>query len=197
MRVVAGDLRGRNIPSHRCLSSVRLTASHLKEAVFSRLGADLTGLNFLDLCAGSGQIGLEAYSRGAQLTINEPDRRRHEQIQQLIRSWRLEEVCLLSAKAQTLLPQLESRRQRFDLVYLDPPYHATHGGVPLSCFLLEQLGALELLPQAAGLGLVQHQKELSLPAASGSLERIDQRTYGNTSLSTYRRAAAADSGPCR
>ena len=74
MRIVTGTLRGRHIASGQ-LGSLRLTSSRLKESIFSMLGPDLQGTHFLDLCAGSGQMGLEALSRGAHVVFNEPDRR--------------------------------------------------------------------------------------------------------------------------
>ena len=77
MRIVTGRLRGRTIPfSPKRHGDIRVTSGRLKEAVFDRLGSCLKGLRFLDICAGSGQIALEAYSRGATVTAVEPDRRR-------------------------------------------------------------------------------------------------------------------------
>lgn len=188
MRILTGHFKGRVIPSHRSLANIRLTSARLKESLFSMLGADLSGLRFLDLCAGSGQIGLEACSRGACVVLNEPDRRRYAQLCHLLQEWGAAAVEVRADKAQVLIPQLEGQKRHFDLVYVDPPYRATRRTRPLSLELLEQLGQSELLV-AGGLALVQHQAELKFPAQVGRLVLLQRRPYGNTALSIYRRTA--------
>lgn len=182
MRIVTGDLRGRRIPSGR-LGNLRLTSSRLKEAIFTMLGADLQGCNFLDLCAGSGQMGLEALSRGAQVVFNEPDRRRYRLLRELLRDWRIG-AEMHEVRAEMLIPRLGEETRRFHTIYIDPPYHARHSGAPLCMALLEKLGEISLL-QPDGIVLAQHQKELELPAETGDLKRLRSRDYGNTSLCIY------------
>jgi len=148
------------------------------------LGSELEDQTFLDLCAGSGQIGLEACSRGAQVTFNEPDRRRHEQLRRILRQLRAPRVDLHCAKGQVLIPRLRESGKRFDLVYLDPPYHALRSGQPLSLALLELLADGTLFsPQ--GLLLIQHQSELEFPSEIDQLLLLRRRPYGNTALAIY------------
>lgn len=182
MRIVTGNLRGRRIPSGR-LGNLRLTSSRLKEAIFTMLGADLQGCNFLDLCAGSGQMGLEALSRGAKVVFNEPDRRRYRLLRELLRDWRIG-AEMHEVRAEMLIPRLGEESRRYHTIYIDPPYHARHSGDPLCMALLEKLGEISLL-QPDGLLLAQHQKELELPAETGALTRLRSRDYGNTSLCIY------------
>ncbi len=182
MRIVTGSLRGRRIPSSR-LGNLRLTSSRLKESVFAMLGADLQGTRFLDLCAGSGQMGLEALSRGAQVVFNEPDRRRYNHLRSLLRTWRIG-AQMHDVRAELLIARLDQEAHRFDAIYLDPPYHARHAGAPLCLALLEKLAAVQLLHES-GLILAQHQKELDLPEEAGSLRCLRMREYGNTNLSIY------------
>lgn len=191
MRIVSGSLRGRTIPSRRCLADIRLTSAMLKEAIFSMLGSDLTGCAFLDLCAGSGQVGLEAASRGAQVLLNEPDHRRCEQIRALVSQWRVEDARVECVRAQRLIPLLQEQGSRFDVIYVDPPYHALRDGRPLSLDLLEGLGDAHLLCER-GLVLVQHQSELPLPEQVGALGVLRRRPYGTTTLSVYGCGPAAD-----
>jgi 16S rRNA (guanine966-N2)-methyltransferase len=189
MRIVTGQLKGRTIPfNSRQKNSLRLTSSMLKEAVFAMLGADLEGDSFLDLCAGSGQMGLEAYSRGACVALNEPDQRRCGHIRSLVKKWRLEGIELHSEKAQVLLPRLQAREQNFHIVYLDPPYDATFDSEPLSLALLARLGD-SCIMQRDGLVLAQVQKGLDLPAQKGQLALQRQRTYGQTILGIYQKIA--------
>lgn len=185
VRIVTGTYRGRQIPSGRRLRQIRLTSTRLKEAVFSMLGPNLKGRTFLDLCAGSGQMGLEALSRGASVEINEPDHRRRRQIRSLLYQWKAGVEGLHSVKAQHLIPQLAAAGRRFDIIYADPPYHARYCGAPLLLGLIEALGESPLFNDE-GLLFVQHQIDLDVPEQSGHLALSKQRTYGNTTLSIYR-----------
>lgn len=185
MRVITGSLRGRSIPfSPKRHGNVRVTSSRLKEAVFAMLGGSLEGQSFLDLCAGSGQIALEAHSRGARVTALEPDGRRFKVLRQLTRDWGLSEIDLLNTKAQVALPQLAASGRSFDTVYADPPYDATRGDTPLSQVLLDLCGEGDLLAPD-GLVLVQHSRRLDLPETSGALALRRRRSYGDTDLSVY------------
>ena len=183
MRIVTGIYRGRRIPSGGRLGDIRLTSARLKEAVFSMLAPDLGGQTFLDLCAGSGQIGLEALSRGATVELNEPDRRRLNQIRSLLYQWQAGVAGLHSDKAQSLI----ATGRRFDIVYADPPYHARYHKAPLLLGLIEALGQSTLLGDG-GLLFVQNQIELDLPESSGRLALTQRRAYGNTALGIYQSA---------
>jgi len=193
LRIVTGSLRGRTIPfSTKRHGQVRVTSSRLKEAVFDMLGGWLEGQAFLDLCAGSGQIALEAHSRGARVTVTEPDSRRHAQLRRLVGEWQVSGLELLNTKAQMIIPTLAGAGRQFDVVYADPPYDATHAGSPLSEALLRLCGETGLLA-ADGLLLVQHSRRLDLPQDSGSLSLQRRRNYGDTDLSVYA-PATTDSG---
>ncbi len=184
MRIITGQLRGRPIPSGR-LGNLRLTSSRLKEAIFSMLGADIEGTNFLDLCAGSGQMGLEALSRGAQVVFNEPDRRRHRLLRDLLRQWRVG-AEMHAMRAEILIPQLGRETRRFHTIYIDPPYHAhaRHADAALCLALLERLAETPLL-DPEGLIFIQHQADLAMPATAGALQCLRHRQYGETQLSIY------------
>ena len=184
MRIITGALKGRTINFNPRHGQIRLTGALLKGAVFSMLGPDLTGTSFLDLCAGCGQLGIEAYSRGARTTMNEPDDQRQALLQELAREWRLEGLELCHLKAQRLIPWLADQGRRFDCIYLDPPYEARLNQIPLSLALLQLLGEHELLTPE-GWCFVQHQRELEFPAAADRLRRQRQRQYGQTTLSLY------------
>ena len=76
MRVIAGTFRGRRLVAPKGNRLVRPTADRVKESVFSILRERIADANFLDLCAGTGSIGIEALSRGAQhVTFLERDPR--------------------------------------------------------------------------------------------------------------------------
>jgi len=185
VRIITGSLKGRTVPFNtKRQGAIRLTSSRLKEAVFAILGAQVHGQRFLDLCAGCGQIGLEAYSRGAQVIMNELDPRRHAHLKKLLGEWKIDGLRLERQKAQGLVRDYQQQGKRFDYIYLDPPYNAVAAGQSLSIAVLEQIGAESLL-EPDGVVFVQHQADLVLPTNPGCLVQIRQREYGQTNLSIY------------
>lgn len=190
MRIVTGRLRGRTIPFNpKRHGDIGVTSGRLKEALFDRLGSSLDGLRFLDMCAGSGQIALEAYSRGAVVTAVEPDRRRRELLRQLMREWGVNHLELLGRRGQGALTDLAAKGRAYDIIYLDPPYHARSNGQPLSEVLLSAVGRSGLLADDGWL-LVQHPQQIDLSERVDGLERERTRRHGTTVLSEYRPVAA-------
>lgn len=189
MRIITGLLKGRTIPYNpRQQGDIRLTSSLLKEALFAMLGPDLHDQAFLDLCAGCGQIGLEAHSRGARVVLNEPNRQRAAHLETICRQWELEDIDLRRTWAQDLIPDLQEQNQRFDIAYLDPPYRDLLEGQPLVLALLHCFAAADLLTPA-GLLFVQHPRQLDLPAEVDQIAVLRRRDYGNTTLSSYQNIA--------
>lgn len=187
MRIIAGSLKGRRIPfNNRNYGNARVTSDFVKKAVFSLLGEDLCGMRFLDAFACSGQIGLEAFSRGADVVMNEVDRRRFRFISGLLKDWGLNDrIRLCSRPADRLFPQLSSEALRFDAIYLDPPYRDEVGGAPACQAVLERFATIPLLTDA-GAVVMQHASEYSLPDVFPPLSLHKQKRYGNTSLSIYK-----------
>jgi 16S rRNA (guanine(966)-N(2))-methyltransferase RsmD len=102
---------------------LRPTPDRVRETLFNWLGQQLIGLRCLDLFAGSGALGLEAASRGAsRVVLVEADRRAARQIAQACARLRAEQVTLLEADAFAALERLSRAGERFDLVFLDPPF---------------------------------------------------------------------------
>ena len=141
----------------------------------------LTGLRVVDLYAGSGALGIEALSRGAdRADFVESNPRARETLER-----NLSELAL-SSRATVWpfqLPQglnrLRSQVERADLVLVDPPY----GGDEARAALLK-LGAMGLLPDMRV--VVEHHGRDELPDRCGMLERVRERSYGETRVSTYR-----------
>ena len=186
MRIIAGEFKGRRIPfNNKKYGNARVTSDFVKKAVFSSLDEILYGKYFLDLFSCSGQIGLEACSRGAQVVINEPDRRCNRFIAQLIENWHLNDRIYLYARpAQKLLPQLAHSKALFDIIYLDPPYQQQLDGQPMSCAMLTRLATTPILASNARV-LVQHASRTPLPKSFSNLILSREKKYGDTTLSTY------------
>lgn len=178
MRIIAGSLRGRDLGA--VAEGVRPTTDRVRESLFSVLGP-MAGLRVLDLCAGTGALGLEAYSRGAaEVVWVERSRRVAAEL-----SARLDRLGLagnptlrlIVAEAGQAIRRLEGDRAdaRFDLVFFDPPYAA-----PERVALLEILFASRLLAEEA-MVVVEGSKRHPLPAVTGARVE-DERRYGETVL---------------
>lgn len=165
VRVLAGRWRGRRLASG---AGARPTSSRARAALFDILGDSVSGAAVLDLFAGSGAVGIEAVSRGARSAVLvEPDA---AGIQAAID--RLDargEIRLLGEPARSAVRRLSRERDRFDVVFADPPY-----GEPLDA---ELLAAIPGLLGPGGLFVLQRDAKTSDPEIPAlRLER--RRAYG-------------------
>lgn len=146
-RIITGKAKGVKLimPAG---TSCRPTPGRTKEALFSILGDRVEGARWLDVFAGSGQIALEALSRGAREAVMvEKDRRALTAIRENIRRTRLDEgAVILAGHYRARLGELAEQGLPFDIIYLDPPWpHAAdllrQAAEPLAA-LLEKRGIL-------------------------------------------------------
>lgn len=123
LRIIAGYAKGHKL---RCLKgkNTRPTLDRVREAVFNVLGDRVIDAIFLDLFSGSGAIGIEALSRGAEICyFNEKNKNAYEIIKNNATHCRLEEKAVFfSMDAKALLELLSKKDICFDIVYIDPPY---------------------------------------------------------------------------
>jgi 16S rRNA (guanine966-N2)-methyltransferase len=181
VRIIAGDWRGRRIkaPAGR---NVRPTTDRVREAWMSALGGRLDGLTVLDLFAGSGALGLEALSRGAEhATFVEIARQSVASLEDNVR--------VLDARARTTVVKGDALKyvrrlgpQAFDLALADPPYGEGHAAA-----LLERFAEV---PFARELW-VEHRTGEPVPGLPG----LRQRRYGDTTLSSVSADAAGAAQP--
>ncbi|MCC8126555.1 MAG: 16S rRNA (guanine(966)-N(2))-methyltransferase RsmD [Clostridiales bacterium] len=122
MRVIAGSARRTNLKTLPGLDT-RPTTDKIKETLFNMLPFDLSGYTFLDLFAGSGGIGIEALSRGADKAVFvDKNRRAAEIIRSNLRATHLEERAdVLVCDAATAIARLDGTAY-FDYIFIDPPY---------------------------------------------------------------------------
>ena len=170
---------------------VRPTADRVKESVFSILQERIVDANFLDLCAGTGSMGIEALSRGAKhVTFLERDPRCIEIIQRNLHTCGL--LTESPARYQLLrrdvvkgITYLCKRSTVFGIIYFDPPYGLDFArGSQLYTSCLSLLAESSLL-SVDGILLVEQAKQCVLPEAVGSLKRSRQARYGDTVVSFY------------
>lgn len=119
VRIIGGQWRSRII-TFPDLPDLRPTPDRIRETVFNWLGQDLSGLNCLDLFAGSGVLGFEAASRGAESVVMiDADAKVHRALQENKQKLQAAQVELLLMNA---LNFLASDARKFDVIFLDPPY---------------------------------------------------------------------------
>jgi 16S rRNA (guanine966-N2)-methyltransferase len=153
---------------------VRPTSDRVREAIFDRLG-DLAGAAVLDLYAGTGALGIEAASRGAESVVFV------ERIPRCVAALRRNLAALglrrgvrvVSGDVPGVVRSLGRRRERFDLVLLDPPYASDQ-----ALHALEALVAADVLAPGATLVLERGRRH-PVPVPAG-LAPIDERRYGDT-----------------
>ncbi len=122
LRILGGTFKGRPLKSPQ--SKTRPTTSILRKSLFDALQSTIYNARFCDLFAGSGSIGLEALSRGADCSVFiESHPQTFGCLLDNIKSLRVEKQSqLFSGKAIAILKKLEKAGERFDIIYIDPPY---------------------------------------------------------------------------
>jgi 16S rRNA (guanine966-N2)-methyltransferase len=178
MRIIGGEARGRTVslPGGCC---IRPTADRVKKSLFDILHP-VSGKSFLDLFAGSGNVGLESLSRGALCAVFvERDLRLVEAIQRnLARFAYNARAEVIAADAERGIGRLSHRKSRFDLIFADPPYDEG-----LAVETVNWLQRDNLLTED-GLVVLQHSIREALEGwQSHTMAVVDQRRYGDTMLS--------------
>ena len=194
MRVIAGTFRGRRLATPKGSRLVRPTADRVKESIFSILQERIVDANFLDLCAGTGSMGIEALSRGAKhVTFLERDPRCIKIIERNLHTCGLlaeshARYHLLRRDVVKGITDLCKRSTVFEIIYFDPPYRVDlSGGSQLYTTCLSLLAENSLLC-IGGILLVEHAKRVLLPDIIGSLKRSRQARYGDTVVSFYEKS---------
>lgn len=178
MRITSGKYKGIIIQMPK---GIRPTQGLVRKALFDILG-DIEGLSFLELFAGSGAVGFEAVSRGVEdLTLVEYNRSCLMAIRKNIESLKPKACDLYPKEAGDAIEALRKNKRKFDIIFLDPPYHKE-----MSKKILQMLGAYDILAPN-GFVVVQHFKKEQLPKESGKLTLIKESRYGDTLLSFYKK----------
>ena len=182
MKIIGGEFKGRRL---KTLKSVKMrpTPMRVKEALFNILSNRVIGSSFLDLYAGSGQIGVEALSRGAEEVIFIDN---HPSAIRLIRT----NLGFLHPEESLKIPRnnvlkaidnLSKEKKRFDIIFLDPPYESR-----LVKNTLQALAKSDIL-KTTTLVIAEHHKSLNLDREINSLIQIRQERYGDTVLTFYQK----------
>ncbi len=179
MRIIAGEMRSRTILAPKG-SETRPTLDRTRESLFNIIAAECPGARVLDLYAGSGALALEAISRGAERAVMcDCSREAAAVIRRNMESLRVEDRTeLLFMRDEQAIQTLKKRGDRFDLVFLDPPYCCDTAS---ACRQL--LEANVLLPEA--LVIIEHLETVT-PQVPPAFRQTDRRRYRDTAITFYR-----------
>ena len=184
MRVITGTARGRRLKELSGMET-RPTTDRVKEGLFNIIQFEIEGRRVLDLFAGTGQLGIEALSRGAASAVFVDSRREAAKL--------VEENLRLTGlrdRAQVVqgeaLGFLASTREKFDLVFLDPPYQT-----PLLGQALLKLTEFDIL-RAHGIIICESDADAALPEVAGPYGLHRTYRYGRIKLTVFRREGAEE-----
>lgn len=176
MRVITGSARGRRLVAPEGLET-RPTSDMAKEALFSIIQFEVEGAVVLDLFAGSGQLGIEALSRGARSAVLvDSSREAQKAIAANIEHTGFKQTA--RAVMSDAVSFLRSTRELFDIALLDPPYNMG--------LIEEVLPLLSEKMSDGGIIICETQRDETLPELAGSFKKVKEYRYGKAKLTTYR-----------
>jgi 16S rRNA (guanine966-N2)-methyltransferase len=184
MRIIGGEFKSRLIMMPKGVD-IRPTQDKVRQAIFNLL-SDVNGKRVLELFAGSGALGIEAISRGASHAVFVDNNFRcTETIRKNLQSLRIDVnyYDIIRANALSALPGIAKDEKRFDLVFMDPPYHL---GMAKKCLI--NVDSYDILAPNS-LVIVEHFKKDSLEADLKSIIPEKERRYGDTVITIFRKAA--------
>ena len=179
MRVITGTARGAKLRTLEGLET-RPTSDRVKEAIFNIIQFDIAGRRVLDLFAGSGQLAIEALSRGASYGVLVDQNTQAVKIaKENLKKTRFDQ------RAEVIhadyMQYLSTCHDRFDIIFLDPPYAET--------FLeksLQIISEIDILSEG-GIIICERPRDKVLPAAVGGLICSRDYLYGKTAVNLYTR----------
>lgn len=184
MRIISGSARGRRLLSPKNMS-IRPTADRVKESLFNILSVlmgSFANCRVLDVFAGTGNLGIEALSRGADYAVFVDSQK-----ESVALAKRNLEICGFAHRARVIEREaiqafglLEKTGDRFQLVFIDPPYRQGLGEKTL-----EYLASSRLSDENS-LVVVEISADEILPTEFGSLKEFDRRVYGDTAIAFFR-----------
>lgn len=181
MRVIGGNARGRRLKVPKG-QAVRPTSGRVKEALFNILPHDLSGIKLLDLFAGTGNVSIEAISRGAAeaILIDSSDESGKVIRENLRRVRFADRTSVWIVPVSRALRLLARRGESFDMIFLDPPYQ--HNWVEACLNIISPANLL----RPSGTLIAEHSAREQVKRGYGSLILKDQRNYGDTLLSFFK-----------
>ncbi|HSE36858.1 MAG TPA: 16S rRNA (guanine(966)-N(2))-methyltransferase RsmD [Blastocatellia bacterium] len=180
MRVIGGIYRGRRLRAVGGLA-VRPTSDRLRETLFNILAPRINGSRFLDICAGSGAVGIEALSRGAAaVTFIDRSRAACNAIEANLDALGIKgNVTSVNRDAASALKRLEQGSERFDVVFFDPPYASQ-----IYDQVMKQLSS-GFLTSGGAVVVVEHRAKTPPEPEYGKLRLFREVKQGESALAFY------------
>ncbi len=180
MRITAGELKNRKIKSREGRET-RPTLERIKEAIFSIIGDKVDGAVFLDLYSGTGNVAIEALSRGAERAVMiEQDKEALRIIIENVNSLNLDDRCrAYKNDALRGLEILGRKKEKFDIIFLDPPYKEN-----ISSETIKKICESRVLKEE-GIIISEHSVYEKLPDKIDDFVKYDERNYNKKIVSFY------------
>ena len=180
MRIIAGTYRGRHLQTLTG-SMTRPTSDRLRETLFNILASRIDGSSFLDICAGSGAVGIEALSRGAsEVTFIENSRDACAVIEANLNTLGAAGCATIERRsASAALKSLEQTSRQFDIAFFDPPYASE-----IYHQVMKQLGPGNLIAPG-GVVVVEHRAKITPKPEYEKLHRFRELKQGESALAFY------------
>lgn len=176
MRIISGKNKGRKLKTLEGMNT-RPTADRVKESLFNILNNKFIDSVVLDLFAGSGALGLEALSRGANRCVFvDSSKEAIKIIQENIKACRFDEQSTV-LNMDYLVAMQKLTKQKFDIIFVDPPY--------LNNIELVVLDKIKSLLLDDGILIIETDEKTLLPESINGLVKNDERKYGRTILHFY------------
>jgi 16S rRNA (guanine966-N2)-methyltransferase len=184
MRIISGLYKGRRLKTLDGLS-IRPTSDRLRETVFNILAPLIEGARVADLCAGSGAVGIEALSRGADRVFFVEQSPKaaaviRENLAHCADQADQKNYKLINRPVLTALRYFAAEKLSFDIIYFDPPYDS-----PLYDQVLLEIAASDILEED-GIVLVEHRRNAPLQPNYDRLRPYREITHGETRLTFYK-----------
>ena len=176
MRVITGTARGRRLKTPDNYD-IRPTTDNVKESLFNILQFDIEGRRVLDLFAGTGQLGIECLSRGAaNVTFVDKDRNAVKIVRENLKSCGLNATVLQEDALRIL-----ERGQKYDLIFVDPPYDSD-----LYEAVLDRINLVDILSEG-GIIVCEARRERVLPDMTAPYRKCKEYCYGKVKLCLYKK----------
>ena len=181
LRVISGKARGLKLDSPKN-QDVRPTTDRVKESLFNIINPYIRESNILDLFAGTGSLGIECLSRGAKNCVFvDKSKDSINIIKSNVKKARVEnESTILNIDFKDAVKRLSSQNQKFDVIFMDPPYYEN---MFIEC--LKIIDELTLVYED-GIIVVEHDTKDLLDESIGNLVKSRDKKYGNTTLTFYK-----------
>jgi 16S rRNA (guanine(966)-N(2))-methyltransferase RsmD len=171
---------------HNPQCDIRPTSSKVRMAIFNSIG-NMTGKTFLDLCCGTGRLGIDAISRGASgVVFVDINKKRILELKK--RLFNLHLIGCSRLINSDALVFIRGSKNSFDFIIADPPYHTE-----LAENILKEISCTGILKED-GILIIEHHKKTKLPEVEKNILLIKSKTYGDTRVAYFSNVVSTEKG---